>query len=106
MFFELRFYPVKSGKMQEWVRQMDEIVIPFQVSKGITFIASFVSMDNPDEYIWIRRFENEEEKERLCKAVYESDVWKEQIGPQNGEMIDRANIRIIRMAATPKSVIR
>lgn len=106
MFFELRFYPVKPGKMEEWVKQMDEVVVPFQVSKGITFVASFVSMDNPDEYIWIRRFESEEEKERLYKAIYESDVWKEQIGPKNGEMIDRANIRVVRMAATPKSVIR
>jgi len=106
MFFELRFYPVKPGKMEAWVNQMEEVVIPFQISKGMIFIASFVSLDNPDEYIWIRRFESEEEKERLYRAVYESDVWKEQIGPRNGEMIDRANIRVTRMASTPKSVIR
>lgn len=106
MFFELRFYPVKPGKMEEWVKQMEEVVIPFQVSKGISFVGSFVSLENPDEYIWIRRFESEEEKERLYKAIYESDVWKEEIGPKNGEMIDRPNIRVIRMEATPKSIIR
>jgi hypothetical protein len=92
--------------MNDWVRQMEEVVIPFQVSRGMTFVASFVSLDNPDEYIWIRRFESEEEKEKLYAAVYECDVWKERIGPVNGEMIDRANIRVVRMSPTPKSVIR
>lgn len=106
MFFELRFYPVKPGKMEEWVNQMEEVIIPFQVSKGMTFVASFISLDNPDEYIWIRRFESEEEKERLYRAVYESGVWKDQIGPKNGELIDRANIRVVRMEATKKSIIR
>lgn len=106
MFFELRFYPVKPGKMEEWVNQMEEVIIPFQVSKGMTFVASFISLDNPDEYIWIRRFESEEEKERLYRAVYESGAWKDQIGPKNGELIDRANIRVVRMEATKKSIIR
>lgn len=106
MFFELRFYPVKSGKMKEWVKQMEEVVIPFQVSKGITFVGSFVSLDNPDEYIWIRRFESEEERERLYREIYESDHWKQEIGPKNGELIDRANIRVVKMEATQKSVIR
>ncbi|MBU1168027.1 MAG: NIPSNAP family protein [Proteobacteria bacterium] len=106
MFFELRFYPVKPGRMDEWVDRMETVVIPFQVFKGMTFVASFVSLDNPDEYIWIRRFESEEQKEALYKAVYDSPEWKETIGLKNGEMIDREKIRVIRMAATPKSVIR
>ena len=33
-FFELRRYPLKPGKADEWVKLMDEVIIPFQLSKG------------------------------------------------------------------------
>ena len=69
-------------------------------------IASFVAPDEPDLYVWIRRFDSEEEAERLYKEVYESDYWKTEIKPQADEMLDRERMRITRLEATPKSVIR
>jgi hypothetical protein len=56
--------------------------------------------------VWIRRFENEEEAERLYKEVYESDYWKTEIKPAADDMLDRDRMRITRLAATEKSVIR
>jgi hypothetical protein len=105
MFFELREYRIKDGKRDELVRLMEEKIIPLQVSKGIVIIGSFVAMDDPDLYVWIRRFESEEESERLYKEVYESDYWVNEIRPQIAEMLDRERVRITRLAATPKSVI-
>ncbi len=106
MFFELREYRIKDEKRDRWVKLMEEDIIPFQVSKGMVFIASFVAPDEPDLYVWIRRFESEEEAERLYKEVYESDYWKTEIKPQANEMLDRERMRITRLEATPKSVIR
>jgi hypothetical protein len=85
---------------------MEEKIIPFQVSKGMVAVASFVALDEPDLYVWIRRFENEEEAERLYKEVYESDYWKTEIKPAADDMLDRDRMRITRLAATEKSVIR
>ena len=34
-FYELRQYKVKPGKLAEWVKIMEEEIIPFQVSKGM-----------------------------------------------------------------------
>jgi hypothetical protein len=106
MFFELREYRIRDGKRDRWVKLMEEEVIPFQVSKGIVVIGSFVAKDEPDLYVWIRRFESEEEAERLYKAVYESDFWKKEIKPQADEMLDRERMRVVRVEATPKSVIQ
>jgi hypothetical protein len=106
MFFELREYRIRDGKRNRWVKLMEEEIIPFQVSKGIVVIASFVAKDEPDLYVWIRRFESEEEAERLYKAVYESDFWKKEIKPQADEMLDRERMRVVRIEATPKSVIQ
>lgn len=55
MLFELRQFRIKDGKRERWVRLIEEKIIPFQISKGIIVIASFVAVDEPDLYIWIRR---------------------------------------------------
>ena len=106
MLFELRQYRVKPGMRDEWVKWAEEKVIPFQISKGVVVVGSFVSNDDPDVYIWIRRFADEAEKERIYKAVYESETWKNEIGPRNGEMLLREKIVVTNMSATPHSVIR
>ena len=56
MFFELREYRIKDGKRDRWVALMEEQIIPFQVSKGMVFVGSFVALDEPDLYVWIRRY--------------------------------------------------
>jgi len=106
MFLELREYRIKGGKREEWVRLMEEKIIPFQMSKGLVAIGSFIALDEPDLYVWIRRFESEEEAERLYKEVYESDYWKNQIKPEADTMLDRENIRNLRLKATRLSVIQ
>jgi hypothetical protein len=106
MFFELRQYRIFSGQRDAWVKFMEEVIIPFQVSKGMVIVGSFVAQQEDDLYIWIRRFESEEERERLYKDVYETDTWKSEIAPKVGEMLDRSRIVVTRIEATPKSVIR
>ena len=41
-FFELRIYQVFSAKMIEWLELMENIIIPFQVSKGMIIHGSFI----------------------------------------------------------------
>jgi hypothetical protein len=106
MFFELRQYRILDGQMDRWVRLMEEKIIPFQVSKGIVVTGSFVGQEEKDLYVWIRRFESEEARELIYKEVYESEYWKTVIKPETDEMLDRDRMLVIRLEATPKSVIR
>ena len=102
-FYELRQYPILPGKMDEWVRFMEDKIIPFQVSKGMVITGSFRHEEDESVYIWMRRVENEEERVRLYAAVYESDTWKNDIAPQVPTMIDRAGIQVNRILPTPVS---
>lgn len=106
MFFELRRYRIKDGKRDQWVRFMEDEIIPFQISKGMVICGSFIDQENPEVYVWIRRFEDEADKERLYAAVYESDQWKNNLSPRVGEILDRETIQVTRLEATPKSVIQ
>ena len=79
MFLELREYRTKPGQRETWVSFMEDEIIPFQVSKGMVILGSFVGEEEDDLYVWIRRFDSESERKRLYEAVYESDHWKNTI---------------------------
>jgi NIPSNAP len=106
MFFELRQYRTRPGQREKWVKFMEEEIIPFQVARGMVIVGSFIGQEEEDLYVWIRRFESEEERKRQYDAVYESDHWKNVIAPQVPMMIDREAIKVTRIEATPKSVIQ
>ena len=103
-FYELRQYHINPGKMEEWVAYMEGTIIPFQVSKGMVITASFRGEEDDSVYVWMRRFENEAQREALYEAVYESDYWKNEVSPIVGQLIDRSKIQVQRIVPTPRSV--
>ena len=103
MLFELRQYRTRPGQRENWVRFMEEVIIPFQTQKGMTILDSWVGEEEDDLFVWIRRFDSEEDRVRLYKDVYESDHWKEQVAPHIPEMLDRERMKVTRMTPTPRS---
>ena len=122
-FFELRIYQVLPGKMTEWLKLMEKTIIPFQVSKGMIINGSFTenslnrfylnsgkremeTLDNRNLYIWIRRFNNLDHKEKLYKNVYESDEWINNIAPKVEKLIDRNTIVVHNLSPTELSIMK
>lgn len=122
-FFELRIYQIFPGKMEEWLSFMNETIMPFQVKHGMVIHGSF-TMDSSDQfaledgervmnseikgntYVWIRRFENQEEKVKLYKAVYESNEWINNIAPIVAKFVDRNTILVHNLSSTKLSVMK
>lgn len=90
--------------MDEWLKVMEQEIIPFQVAQGMVITGSYRGEEDDSVYVWMRRFESESDRERLYKAVYESDKWKNDIGPRLGVLIDRDAISVTRIKPTPISV--
>ena len=103
MFYELRRYTIAEGKMDDWVRFMEEVIIPFQVAQGMVIAGSFRGEDDTT-YVWLRRFASEEERERLYAKVYQTDRWRNEIGPRVAELM-LPDIEVTRIVPTPHSVI-
>jgi hypothetical protein len=97
---------MRPGQRDAWVKLMEEEIVPFQTSKGMVIAAMFCGEEDKDLFVWLRRFESEEDRERLYDAVYQSDTWKNDIGPRVGDLIDREQIKVTRLEATSKSVLR
>src|SRR5262249_6120959 len=106
MIFELRQYHIRPGQRDKWVRCMEEEIIPFQVKMGMVILGSFVGEEDESVYVWLRRFESEAERKRLYDLVYQSDYWKNEIAPKVPTLIDREQIKVTRLVATPHSVIQ
>ena len=105
-FYELRQYKVRPGKMGEWLKCMEEEIVPFQVSKGAVIAGSFRGEEDESIYVWLRRFESEEERVRLYEEIYESDFWKNDIAPRLSDMLDREAMVVTRIVPTDMSVLR
>tara|TARA_B100000579_G_scaffold67740_1_gene50792 strand:+ start:324 stop:650 length:327 start_codon:yes stop_codon:yes gene_type:complete len=105
-FFELRTYKILPGKMNEWINFMEGSIIPFQVSKGMVIHGSFTVEEDNDTYIWIRRFENEQERIALYKKVYESDEWLNGMDKIVEKLIDRSATVVKRLKSTELSVMK
>lgn len=106
MFFEFRQYTIKEGRRKDWVKLMEDRIIPYQISKGMIVIGSFVDEEDKNTYYWIRRFKNESQREKLYKAVYQSPEWTDVLKPLVDTMLIRKKIVVKRIVPTPKSVLQ
>jgi NIPSNAP len=102
-FYELRQYHVRPGKMAAWLKIMEEEIIPFQVAQGMIITGSFRGETDESVYVWMRRFESEAERERLYKAVYDTDHWKTKIAPRIPDLLDREKMVVTRIVPTSRS---
>jgi hypothetical protein len=105
MLFELRQYQTYPGQRDRLVEVMEREVMPFQVSKGMVIVGSFIGEEDPDAYVWIRRFDDEAQRVAQYAAVYESDHWKNEIAPKFVDVLMREKINVTRLIPTPLSVI-
>lgn len=105
-FYEVRQYEIRPGKMDEWIRMMDEEILPFQVARGMVIPAIFRGEDDDTVFIWLRRFESEDERARLYKAVYEDTHWVNELSPRVGQLINRETIRVQRLVPSPMSTLQ
>ncbi|WP_184946826.1 NIPSNAP family protein [Kitasatospora kifunensis] len=106
MFYEIRHYQARPGGRDAWVRYMEDVVLPFQAAGGMSVIASFIDEENPDGYVWIRRFEDEAQREELYAAIYESDRWRNEIRPAVMELLIPEATVVTRVVPTALSALR
>jgi hypothetical protein len=100
MFYELRDYTLRPGTRERWVSLMQDQIVPFQQSQGMQVVGCFTVPEQPESFIWIRRFENEEQRVAQYDSVYKSSYWTEKIKPQIDEMLLRELIKVTRLEPT------
>ncbi|MFF3485470.1 NIPSNAP family protein [Streptomyces sp. NPDC002701] len=70
MFYEIRTERARPGHGTELARYMDETVIPLHQEMGMRVVGAFTAADDEDAFVWIRRFEDAADRERVLAAVH------------------------------------
>lgn len=92
---ELREYKIKPGKTAEWLQWMHDELLPYQRSKGMVIIDTYLTTDDngDDFFVWLREFENEHARQRIYKETY-NDWWITDIRPKVFTLIDEHSISV------------
>ena len=87
------------------VKLYDEVLLPAQQKFGLDVLGQFTSLDDENTFVWLRRFESQEERKRKWDEFYGSDLWRNELGPRaNPLMKDTSNV--IAVQPTPGSRIQ
>jgi len=71
MFYEIRTEHARPGLGAELARYMDETVIPLHQELGMHVVGAFTVIGEVDSFVWIRRFEDAADRERVLDTVHQ-----------------------------------
>lgn len=100
MLYELRQYRAHPGRRDEFVELMESTILPYQRSCGVQVVSTFVSTDDPDVFVWMRRFDSEAHRTEITEAMYNSAVWLDEMLPRVIELLDRSATTVTMLTPT------
>lgn len=92
---KLREYKIKPGKTEQWLNWMHEELLPYQRSKGMRIINTYLHQDpnGTDYFIWLREFDDEKARKEIYALTYNT-WWIEEIRPKVFELIEQDAIKV------------
>ena len=95
---ELRQYTLHPGKRESLIELFDREFVETQEAVGIQVIGQFRNLDDPDQFVWLRGFNDMSAREQSLNAFYSGPVWKAHRDAANATMIDSDNVLLLRPA--------
>ena len=92
---ELREYRIKPGKTKEWLDWMREEIFPYQISKGMNILDTYLRTDENgrDYFVWLREFESESYRQTIYLQTY-NDWWIKEVRPRVFSLIDEDSVSV------------
>jgi NIPSNAP len=102
---ELRQYTLRPGQRDVLIDLFDSRLVESQEATGMTIIGQFRDLDRPNRFVWLRGFEDMEERARSLAAFYGGPVWRTNSAAANATMIDSEDVLLLR-PARPESAFQ
>lgn len=93
---ELRQYTLHPGTRDTLVDLFEREFVTGQEAAGITVGGRFRDLDDPDRFVWLRRFPDMESRARALHAFYGGPVWQAHRARANATMIDSDDVLLLR----------
>lgn len=95
---ELRQYTMVPGRRDELIELFEREFVDPQEAVGAHVIGTYVDLDDPDRFVWMRGFTSLDERVRALRAFYGSQLWAEHAGAANATMIDSDDVLLLQPA--------
>jgi hypothetical protein len=102
VWYEIRRETALPGRGRELARWMEEHVIPLHQAGGMTVVGSFVDADDPDAFVWIRRFRDDEDRRATVERVHRDPAFETSVGARARELLagDAVTVRLVPTAGS------
>jgi hypothetical protein len=95
---ELRQYTLHAGQRDTLIELFDREFVETQEAVGIQVIGQFRNLDDADQFVWLRGFNDMSARAQSLNAFYSGPVWKAHRDAANATMIDSDNVLLLRPA--------
>jgi hypothetical protein len=79
MVVEVRTYRIIPGKREEFIKLFESRAVPALRAHGMKVCGPFLDLENPNRFVWLRSFPSLAERDRMKKAFYEGELWKNEL---------------------------
>ena len=88
MLAQIRTYTINRGEMDNFLKEFQAIAIPLHEKVRIPIIATWIDRGR-NEFIWVRRFEDQADRDQKLKVFQES--------PEMADIRSRVAVKIAKM---------
>jgi hypothetical protein len=92
---ELRRYALHPGRRDDLIRLFDREFVETQEAVGMQVLGQFYDLDDPNQFVWLRGFNDMQARERSLHAFYSGPIWKTHRAAANATMIDSDNVLLL-----------
>src|SRR6476619_7344989 len=85
---ELRQYSLRPGQRDVLIDIFDREFVETQEALGMSVLGQFRDLDNPDQFVWLRGFDDMTSRAEALQRFYTGPVWKAHSSRANATMID------------------
>lgn len=107
---ELRQYTLHPGRRDGFIERFEREFVETQAAAGIEVVGTFLDLDDPNRFVWIRAFPSYEARAVALPAFYDGPVWAAFCDEANADLIDSDDVLMLRpapgLAALPKGPSR
>jgi NIPSNAP protein len=93
---ELRMYTLHPGRRDQLIELFEREFVETQEAIGIQLIGQFYDLDDPNQFVWLRGFNDMSARQASLHAFYSGPIWKAHREAANATMIDSDNVLLLR----------
>jgi hypothetical protein len=100
MIVDLRDYRLAPGARHQLVERCEARFFPEQERLGATVLGTFLDIEDPDRFVWLRAMPDLATRARVLTAFYsDGAMWREQRDEVNAWLVDSDDVLLVRPAS-------